>query len=52
MRIVRCTCAKSVSSVQIHADKLDMLRNEVEVMKMLDHPNIVKLYEVGGGEKN
>uniref|UniRef100_A0A7S1GW29 cGMP-dependent protein kinase n=2 Tax=Hemiselmis andersenii TaxID=464988 RepID=A0A7S1GW29_HEMAN len=36
---------KSIDLYKIHADKLDMLRNEVEVMKLLDHPNIVRLYE-------
>jgi serine/threonine protein kinase len=37
---------KSIDLYKIHADKLDMLRNEVDVMKLLDHPNIVRLYEV------
>mmetsp|Transcript_57761 Transcript_57761/g.135863 ORF Transcript_57761/g.135863 Transcript_57761/m.135863 type:complete len:803 (-) Transcript_57761:221-2629(-) len=36
---------KTIDLFKIQADKLDMLQNEVEVMKMLDHPNIVRLYE-------
>ena len=36
---------KTIDLCKIQADKLEMLRNEIEVMKMLDHPNIVRLYE-------
>ena len=36
---------KSIDLCKIKPDKLDMLKNEIEVMKMLDHPSIVRLYE-------
>jgi len=36
---------KTIDLFKIQSDKLEMLQNEVEVMKMLDHPNIVRLYE-------
>jgi len=43
---------KSINLRKIKSDKLDMLKNEIEVMKMLDHPNIVRLYETFHDEQN
>eukprot|EP00802_Teleaulax_amphioxeia_P010039 Tamp_10064.p1 GENE.Tamp_10064~~Tamp_10064.p1 ORF type:complete len:428 (+),score=89.58 Tamp_10064:2-1285(+) len=36
---------KTIDLCKIPADKLDELKNEVAIMKMLDHPSIVRLYE-------
>ena len=36
---------KTIDLCKIKNDQLDLLRNEVNIMKMLDHPNVVKLYE-------
>jgi serine/threonine protein kinase len=36
---------KTIDLCKIRVDQLDSLRNEVNIMKMLDHPNVVKLYE-------
>jgi hypothetical protein len=36
---------KSIDLGKIRADQRDSLRNEVKILKMLDHPNVVKLYE-------
>ncbi len=36
---------KTIDLCKIRADQLDSLRDEVNIMKMLDHPNVVKLYE-------
>ena len=36
---------KTIDLCNIKNDQLDLLRNEVNIMKMLDHPNVVKLYE-------
>jgi len=41
----RKVAVKTIDLFKIQTGKLDMLRNEIEVMKMLDHPNIVRLYE-------
>ncbi len=43
---------KTIELCKIPADKLDMLQYEIEVMKMLDHPNIVRLYETFHDEDN
>jgi len=43
---------KSIDLCKIQADKLEMLINEIEVMKMLDHPNIVRLYETFSDKPN
>jgi serine/threonine protein kinase len=43
---------KTIQLCKIPADKLDMLQYEIEVMKMLDHPNIVRLYETFHDEDN
>ncbi len=36
---------KTIDLCKIRADQLDSLRDEVNIMKMLDHPNVIKLYE-------
>ena len=36
---------KTIDLRKIRADQRDSLRDEVSIMKMLDHPNVVKLYE-------
>ena len=36
---------KTIDLCKIKVDQLDSLRNEVNIMKMLDHPNVVKLFE-------
>jgi len=43
---------KSIDLYKIQTDKLGMLKNEIEVMKMLDHPNIVRLYETFSDTEN
>lgn len=35
-----------------NASELAQLRNEINVMKMVDHPNIVKLFEFYEDDKN
>ena len=42
---IRYTHTHTHTHTQIHADKREMLINEIEVMKNLDHPNIIRLYE-------
>ncbi|ESN99549.1 hypothetical protein HELRODRAFT_84170, partial [Helobdella robusta] len=37
---------KIIDKTQLNSVSLQKLRREVKIMKMLDHPNIVKLYEV------
>ena len=37
---------KCVSKVDMEVDDREMLRNEVEIMKMLQHKNIVALFDV------
>ena len=37
---------KSIDICKIKSNKLDFLRNEISIMKMLDHPNVIKLYEI------
>jgi serine/threonine protein kinase len=45
-RITQNTYAiKTIDIYKIKADQLDSLRNEITIMKMLDHPNVIKLYE-------
>lgn len=45
-RITQNTYAiKTIDLYKIKADQLDSLRNEITIMKMLDHPNVIKLYE-------
>ena len=36
---------KTIDLYKIKSDQLDSLRNEITIMKMLDHPNVIKLYE-------
>jgi serine/threonine protein kinase len=43
---------KTIDLGKIRADQRDSLRNEVNIMKMLDHPNVVKLYETFEDETN
>ncbi len=37
---------KTIDTCKIKTNKLESLRNEVNIMKMLDHPNVIKLYEI------
>jgi serine/threonine protein kinase len=37
---------KSIDICKIKSNTLDFLRNEISIMKMLDHPNVIKLYEI------
>ncbi len=37
---------KTIDTCKVHSSRLDSLRNEVNIMKMLDHPNVVKLFEI------
>jgi serine/threonine protein kinase len=37
---------KQIKKKKISNDELDMLRNEIEVLKVCKHPNVVKLYDV------
>ena len=36
---------KTIDLCKIRPEQLHLLRDEVEIMKMLDHPNVIKLYE-------
>ena len=36
---------KTIDLCIIGSEQLHLLRDEVEIMKMLDHPNVIKLYE-------
>ena len=45
-RITKKTFAvKTIDLCKIRPEQLHLLRDEVEIMKMLDHPNVIKLYE-------
>ena len=36
---------KTIDLCKIRPEQLHLLRDEIEIMKMLDHPNVIKLYE-------
>jgi serine/threonine protein kinase len=36
---------KVINLVMVQEDKIAQLKNEVEILKTLDHPNIIKVYE-------
>ena len=36
---------KAIRITRMRSDKIQELRNEIEIMKSMDHPNIVRLYE-------
>uniref|UniRef100_A0A1I8FYX6 non-specific serine/threonine protein kinase n=1 Tax=Macrostomum lignano TaxID=282301 RepID=A0A1I8FYX6_9PLAT len=42
---------KIIDKTQLNSSSLQKLHREVKIMKTLDHPNIVKLYEVIAAEK-
>jgi serine/threonine protein kinase len=45
-RITKKTFAiKTIDLCIVGSEQLHLLRDEVEIMKMLDHPNVIKLYE-------
>lgn len=37
---------KQIKKSKISDEELEMLRNEIEVLKICNHPNIVKLYDI------
>jgi len=37
---------KIIEKEKLDANTLKMVRREVMIMKLLDHPNIIKLFEV------
>jgi len=43
---------KQIKKKKISNDELDMLRNEIEVLKVCKHPNVVQLYDVFEDRKN
>ena len=43
---------KIIDKTQLNPGSLQKLFREVRIMKTLDHPNIVKLYQVSGDSKN
>lgn len=43
---------KQIKKKKISTDELDMLRNEIEVLKVCKHPNVVQLYDVFEDRKN
>lgn len=38
---------KIIDKTQLDAVNLEKIYREVQIMKMLDHPHIIKLYQVG-----
>jgi serine/threonine-protein kinase SIK2 len=38
---------KIIDKSQLDAVNLEKIYREVQIMKMLDHPHIIKLYQVG-----
>lgn len=38
---------KIIDKTQLDAANLEKIYREVEIMKLLDHPHIIKLYQVG-----
>jgi len=37
---------KSVSTVQMNKKEIDEFINEIEILRELDHPNVIKMYEI------
>lgn len=40
---------KIIDKTQLDAANLEKIYREVEIMKLLDHPHIIKLYQVTSG---